>query len=308
MNRKISILTPIIIILYAADLFGADKVLQNGEHHLPSAFMVIPFIVLLLMIATGPLFYKHFWEHHYPKVAIFLGLITAGYYLVVLNDTHSLVHTIAEYISFIALLSSLFVASGGILIKVDKKSTPMLNVLFLLFGAVISNIIGTTGASMLLIRPYMKINKDRIKPYHIIFFIFIISNIGGALTPIGDPPLFLGFLRGVPFFWTLAHNWSAWILALGLLAIVFYWIDKRSVSRVSAVKTTTYSNKISMVGKRNFFWLLLIILSVFLDPNVLSWVPSIPYGGQQISFVRELIMLSVAYFSFRFADPIALKG
>src|SRR5690554_6004504 len=305
MNRKISILTPIIIILYAADLFGADKVLQNGEHHLPSAFMVIPFIVLLLMIATGPLFYKHFWEHHYPKVAIFLGLITAGYYLVVLNDTHSLVHTIAEYISFIALLSSLFVASGGILIKVDKKSTPMLNVLFLLFGAVISNIIGTTGASMLLIRPYMKINKDRIKPYHIIFFIFIISNIGGALTPIGDPPLFLGFLRGVPFFWVLENVWYIWLPTIILILAVFYVIDVMNKKGDSSNQEQTYTGKIEFKGLKNLVYLLIIIISVFLDPAVLSFVPGLsplPFG------IREIIMFSVVYLSYKNADQEALKG
>src|SRR5690606_12543134 len=128
--------------------------------------MVLPFLLLLGMIATGPLFYHHFWEKHYPKVAIFLGGITVVYYLSVLQDTHTVVHTLDEYISFIALLGSLFVASGGILIKIDKKSTPLLNSTLLLFGAVIANIIGTTGASMLLIRPFIKINQDRIKPYH----------------------------------------------------------------------------------------------------------------------------------------------
>jgi len=286
---------------------AAAHTVENG-HVASPGWLVIPFIVLLLMIATGPLFYEHFWERNFHKIAVGLALLVVLYYVFVLHNVHQPVHSLAEYVQFIALLAALYMASGGILIEIDKKSTPMANVFLLLGGALISNLIGTTGASMLLIRPFIRMNKDRIKAFHIVFFILMVSNIGGSLTPIGDPPLFLGFLKGVPFFWTLAHNWSAWILALGLLAIVFYWIDKRSVSRVSAVKTTTYSNKISMVGKRNFFWLLLIILSVFLDPNVLSWVPSIPYGGQQISFVRELIMLSVAYFSFRFADPIALKG
>ncbi|MDZ7623478.1 MAG: sodium:proton antiporter [Ignavibacteriaceae bacterium] len=130
---------------------------HSEEHPLPAAFMVIPFITLLLMIATGPLFYRHFWEKHYPKIAVILGLITIGYYLFILHDTHTPLHTLDEYISFIALLGSLFVASGGILIKIDRKSTPMLNSLLFLFGAVIANIIGTTGASMLLIRPFLKV-------------------------------------------------------------------------------------------------------------------------------------------------------
>ena len=187
----------------SSDSLSVQKVEEavEFEHNLPSPIMIVPFALLLLMIATGPLFYKHFWEHHYPKVAIALGSISVIYYLAILQNSYVLLHTLAEYLAFIALLSSLFVASGGILIKVDKKSTPIANVLFLLFGAVISNIIGTTDASMLLIRPYIKMNRNRISSYHIIFFIFIVSNIGGALTPIGDPPLFLGFLRGVPFFW-----------------------------------------------------------------------------------------------------------
>jgi Na+/H+ antiporter NhaD/arsenite permease-like protein len=200
------------------------------EHELPELFMVIPFVTLLLMIATGPIFYPHFWEHHYPKVAVAIGSITAIYYLAVLNDSHSLLHSLTEYLSFIALLGSLFVASGGILLRVGKKATPMVNVLFLLFGAVIANVIGTTGASMLLIRPYIVMNKNRIKAYHIIFFIFLVSNIGGALTPIGDPPLFLGFLRGVPFFWVIGNVWFIWMLTIIILLVIFYLVDSTNKS------------------------------------------------------------------------------
>ncbi len=202
----------------------------NSEHNIfenpPSPYMVIPFILLLLMISTGPLFYKHFWEHNYPKVSITLGTITVFYYLFIFNDSLSLLHTLEEYISFIALLTSLFVVSGGILIKIDKKSTPVLNVIILAIGAVISNLIGTTGASMLLIRPYIRINRDRIKPYHIIFFIFIVSNIGGGLTPIGDPPLFLGFLKGIDFFWVIKHVWLIWLLAVLIVLSIFFIFDQ----------------------------------------------------------------------------------
>jgi Na+/H+ antiporter NhaD/arsenite permease-like protein len=285
----------------------ADAV--EDAHSSAPGWLVIPFILLLLMIATGPLFYEHFWEHNFHRIAVGLALIVVLYYIFILHNVHQPVHSLAEYIQFISLLAALYMASGGILIKVNRKSTPIANVLLLLGGALISNLIGTTGASMLLIRPFIRMNKNRIKPYQIVFFILMVSNIGGSLTPIGDPPLFLGFLKGVPFFWTLEHNWPAWVLALGLLAVVFYWIDKRSAaSSAGEVKPAPYSNTVSVVGKRNFFWLLLIILSVFLDPNVLSWVPSINYDGQRISFLRELIMLSVAYLSYRFADPLALKG
>ena len=205
----------------------------DGGHHgpLPPVWLVIPFAVLLGMIASGPLFYPHFWHHHYPKVAIALGLLVSAYYVVVLGDWLPIEHAAVEYFAFIALLGSLYVASGCILIKTDFAGTPRANTILLLVGAVLSNFIGTTGASMLLIRPYMRLNAGRLKAYHIIFFIFIVSNVGGALTPIGDPPLFLGFLRGVPFFWTVAHVWYIWLPTILVLAAVFYVIDGRNKER-----------------------------------------------------------------------------
>jgi Na+/H+ antiporter NhaD/arsenite permease-like protein len=216
-----------------------------------------------------------------------------------------------EYVQFIALLSSLYIASGGILIQVDKKGAPLTNVGILVIGSVIANLIGTTGASMLLIRPFIRVNRGRIQPYHIIFFIFMISNVGGALTPIGDPPLFLGFLRGVPFFWTMEHNMLEWAFAILVLAVVFYFRDRRNKLEPEAVGNPVeveYTNKVSVSGIRNFAWLGVVILSVFIDPKVFSWVPGIMYDGQKISFIREIIMFSVAYFSFRFASKDALKG
>ncbi len=273
-------------------------------------WLVIPFVALLLMIATGPLFYENFWHHNYPKIAVGLAIMVVFYYLFVLHNVHGPVHALAEYIQFIALLASLYIASGGILIEIDKKSTPLANVLLLLVGALVSNLIGTTGASMLLIRPFIRLNKGNIQPYHIIFFIFMVSNIGGSLTPIGDPPLFLGFLKGVPFFWTIEHNWPAWLLALLILAVVFYFIDRKLGKSIEdeTLEEVTYTNKFALIGSRNFLWLLVIIGSVFLDPNVLDWVPAIHYDGQKFSFIREIIMLSVAYLSYRFANKKAIKG
>ncbi|WP_412068046.1 sodium:proton antiporter [Rubrivirga sp. IMCC43871] len=202
---------------------------DGGDHGpMPPVWLVIPFALLLGMIATGPLFYPHFWHHHYPKVAGGLGLLVALYYLAVLRNGTPILHAAEEYFAFIALLGSLYVASGCILIKTDFAGTPKANVVLLLVGAVLSNFIGTTGASMLLIRPYMRLNAGRLKAYHIIFFIFIVSNVGGALTPIGDPPLFLGFLRGVPFFWTVVNIWYIWLPTVLLLAAVFFVIDSRN--------------------------------------------------------------------------------
>ncbi|WPR75071.1 sodium:proton antiporter [Algoriphagus sp. NG3] len=307
------------IYLAQADHANADQVAPHDDlveeavddgHHTAPIWLVIPFVALLLMIATGPLFYEHFWHKNYPKIAIGFALLVVFYYLFILGNVHAPVHALAEYIQFIALLASLYIASGGILIEIDKKATPLANVTLLIIGALVSNLIGTTGASMLLIRPFIRLNKGNIQAYHIIFFIFMVSNVGGSLTPIGDPPLFLGFLKGIPFFWTLEHNWPAWLFALTLLSIIFYFVDKRfgRANDDSELEATTYTNKLSLIGVKNFGWLFIIICSVFLDPNVIEGVPAIVYDGQKFSYIREIIMLSVAFFSYRFADQRAIKG
>ncbi len=276
----------------------------NSEHHFAAGWSVIPFVLLLAMIATGPLFFEHFWHHNYPKVAIVLASVVVLYYVFGIHNVHAPVHAFFEYVQFIALLTGLFIASGSIMISVDKKSTPFTNVAILLTGAIIANIIGTTGASMLLIRPFLRLNKGRIQSYHIIFFIFIVSNVGGALTPIGDPPLFLGFLKGVPFEWTLTHNLPSWIFAIIVLLIVFYFFD---VKNKKVIKDENRSGKISIIGGINFVWLAIVIGAVFLDPNVFDWVPAIHYDGQKFSFIREIIMLSVAATSYLMADKNLLK-
>ncbi|MBO3699842.1 sodium:proton antiporter [Fabibacter sp. E12] len=282
----------------------------EGEHHgAPPGWTVIPFVLLLGMIATGPLFYEHFWHKNYPLIAVSLATLVVIYYLFALHDTHAPVHALAEYVQFIALLSSLYIASGGIMINVDKKATPMANVGLLIVGAVISNLIGTTGASMLLIRPFIRLNKGRIRPYHIIFFIFMVSNIGGALTPIGDPPLFLGFLKGVPFMWTLTQNILPWAVALLILAVLFYFFDARNKDiDLDLEPEVQFTNKTTIVGSKNFLWLAIIIGAVFIDPNVIEGVPAIVYDGQKFSFIREIIMLSVGFLSFKFADKKAIDG
>mgnify|MGYP006266297625 CR=1 FL=1 len=282
---------------------------SHGGHSGPATWSVIPFVVLLLMIATGPLFYENFWHKNYPIIAVSLGALVVIYYLFVLHNQHGPVHAFFEYFQFISLLTGLYVASGGIMIIVDKEAKPITNVALLAVGAVVANIIGTTGASMLLIRPFVRLNKNRIKAYHVIFFIFLVSNIGGSLTPIGDPPLFLGFLKGIPFFWTLTNNFLPWVFASIILLIVFYFFDKKNKSDYSFGEDKVVpTNKLAIRGTRNFIWLSAIVGSVFLDPNVFSWVPAISYDGQKFSFIREMIMLSSAALSFRLADKQALSG
>lgn len=307
---------------------------QFMEHHLiaPPLWLVAPFVLLLLLIATGPVFFGHFWEKNYKWIAPVLGLLPLGYYLLVLHDHHTPIHTFAEYISFIALLASLFFASGGILIQVNKQGKPWVNIAFLWVGAIMANIIGTTGASMLLIRPFMRLNRDRMQPYLVVFFIFVVSNVAGSLTPIGDPPLFLGMLKGVPPLWTLTHLFPHWLLALTLLSAIFYWLDSRNSTdrdRLENIEAgdftiefsghaereidtlggrTYFRNAIHVVGGKSFFWLLLIIASVPLDPNVIDGIPFISFEGSKISFIRELIQFTAAFLSYRFANKEAHKG
>lgn len=284
---------------------------EEGAHHgeKPATWSVIPFVLLLLMIATGPLFYEHFWHKNYPIVAIALAALVVAYYLFKLHNQHGPVHALAEYVQFIALLTGLYVASGGIMIIVDKNASPLTNIAILAIGAIIANVIGTTGASMLLIRPFIRLNKNRIKPYHIIFFIFVVSNIGGSLTPIGDPPLFLGFLKGVPFLWTLSNNLIPWAFAITVLLAIFYVLDKKNKADYSFGEDVTVpSGTIAIRGTRNFIWLGVVVAAVFLDPNVFDWVPGIVYDGQTFSFIREIIMLAAAYLSYKLADKQAHAG
>lgn len=282
-----------------------------ASHVEPANWSVIPFVLLLVMIATGPLFYPHFWHKSYPVISVCLGLLVIGYYIFGLHNEHGPVHSGAEYIQFIALLTGLYVASGGILIVVDKDASSVTNVIILAIGAVMANVIGTTGASMLLIRPFIRLNKNRIKPYHIVFFIFIVSNVGGCLTPIGDPPLFLGFLKGIPFMWTLEHNLVPWVIAVIFLLIFFYIVDIRNKTDYAAnigEKPEPTSGKVSIRGKRNFLWLAVVVGAVFLDPNVFEWVPGIIFMEQKFSYLREIIMLTAALCAYKFSDLQAIQG
>ena len=253
--------------------------------------LIAPFALLLLLIAVMPLTpdrLKHLWEHYYPHVSVALGGAVAAYYLWrVPGGGQSVAHSLHEYFSFIALIGSLFVVAGGIHIRLQGESRPMGNVVFLLVGAVLANFVGTTGASMILIRPWIRMNKYRITAYHIVFFIFVVSNCGGALTPIGDPPLFLGYLRGVPFFWLLDHALLPWAVTIALILAVFYVLDRRNFLRapgpVRDAETGT-GQALRLDGAPNLLALVAIIVAVFLPADY---------------FVRELAMLGVAAASWR---------
>jgi len=283
---------------------NAENPIAADDSPVPPVWLVIPFVLLLIMIATGPLFYSHHWHHHYPKYAIALGLSVVAYYAFH-NDWVPVIHAIQEYASFIALVASLFIAASGIYLNINANGTPKNNVILLFVGSVIANLIATTGAAMLFIRSYMRLNKGRLRPYHIVFFIFLVANIGGALTPIGDPPLFLGFLRGVPFFWTLTHVWYIWLGAMIIFLAIFYVIDSRN-KNTGTIRDESQPT-VQLQGKKSFIWVAIIIVSVFIDPNVLSFVPNL-YKEYHIPIgIREIIMLTVAFLAYKFADKESMK-
>ncbi|MFH1799378.1 MAG: sodium:proton antiporter [Candidatus Omnitrophota bacterium] len=256
-------------------------------HHdwLPEFWMTIPFIGLLLSIAILPLAAPKFWHHLKNQALVAVLFAVPVIYLCLVNNPHLLVTGLAHYLSFVILLGALFIVSGGICITGDLVSTPLANTLMLGLGAVLANFIGTTGASMVLIRPLLFANHYRKHHIHIpIFFIFIVSNIGGLLTPLGDPPLFLGFLLGVPFFWTL-HLYPFWIFATGALLAVFFMIDHKAFDHeTKRLQREAHSNTpVHIKGLRNLGCLGMIIAATI-------WAPE-PW--------REVIMVLAAILSFK---------
>jgi Na+/H+ antiporter NhaD/arsenite permease-like protein len=210
----------------------------------------------------------HFWEKRYQWVSIGLGAVVAIYYVVFLNAADSIAKSLGEYVSFVFLLGSLYIVSGGILIRVRRQATPLVNTVLLCVGAVLANVFGTTGASMLFIRPYLRINQGHIRPYHVVFFIFIVSNLGGALTPIGDPPLFLGYLKGVPFFWVLEHCVQAWGVGVGVLLVIFLLMDMTAHAREARARhdENDLGPAVSIYGAGNLVFIIMILAGVFLHP------------------------------------------
>ena len=247
--------------------------------------MSLPFVMLLAAIALAPLFFAEWWGKHYPKVCAGLGLIVVLYYVFALQASPRVLHTAMEYFSFIALIGSLFVVSGGIHINIKGEATPFTNLIFLAVGALVANVLGTTGASMLLIRPWVRMNKYRVTAHHIVFFIFIVSNVGGCLTPVGDPPLFLGYLHGVDFWWVARHGWFIWLTALAVLLAMFYFIDARNYARAPKQlrEDMTHHDEWRFDGLVNVVFLAVILGAVFINKP---------------PFLREFLMIAAAIGSY----------
>ena len=256
----------------------------------------IPFGLILLFISIGPLFFHHWWENNNNKliVSLVLGLPTAVY-LILNGLTVNLLHQMLfDYIPFIILLGSLFVITGGIQLKGDIEAKPWINTLFLGIGALLASFMGTTGAAMLLIRPVIKTNIERKYNVHtILFFIAIVANAGGMLTPLGDPPLFLLYLRGAPFEWffTLTKEWIFVNTALLFVYFIFdtYYYKKEPIERIIADKK--HIEKMNISGVYNFIFLFGVVISVaFINEN---YIPLI-YENHNFAFLREAAMLLFA--------------
>lgn len=249
----------------------------------PNPLFIVPFALLLASIALAPFIAKHQWEKHYAKVAVGLGLVVFLYYTLALKAPGHVGETMLEYLSFMSLIGSLFVVCGGIHISVSGESKPWNNALYLLVGSIMANVVGTTGASMLLVRPWVRMNKFRYAGFHTAFFIFLVSNTGGCLTPVGDPPLFLGYLKGVPFFWTLEKLWIPWLLVTLALLVAFMVFDTININRVPKevrLEKTAHESW-SFRGMHNLGFLGIILAAVFVGS---PW--------------RELVMVGAAVCSY----------
>jgi Na+/H+ antiporter NhaD/arsenite permease-like protein len=288
----------------------------TNDHHAPThveappmwGLGILPFVGILGCIAVLPLIKPthHWWENNLNRLGVALrcGILTIGYYWLATGDLHEVLvmldHAIvAEYIPFIVLLFSLYVISGGISLRGDLAAHPATNTAFLAVGAGIASFIGTTGASMLLIRPLLKTNHERKHVVHtVVFFIFLVSNCGGTLLPIGDPPLFLGYLKGVPFFWTM-NLWPQWLVCCLVLLVIYFIWDTRAYRKESTkdlIIDEATKEPLRLEGGLNILWLAGVVAAVaFVVPNEETGFP--------FPFMRELIMLALVVAAWKTTRP-----
>jgi Na+/H+ antiporter NhaD/arsenite permease-like protein len=270
----------------------------HGEHRdlgtiLP-LWSVLPFVGILLSIAIFPLVAPHFWHHHFPKVSAFWALVFAVPFLIAFRGEalQEILHIyLIDYIPFIILLWSLFTVAGGIYVGGAMRGTPAVNLLLLMIGTALASWIGTTGAAMVMIRPVLRANAWRRSKVHIIvFFIFLVANIGGSLTPLGDPPLFLGFLHGVPFFWVTTGILPHMLLVVGILLLTFFLFDSFYYRREGTPPAETPGEQkegLHVRGWHNLFFLLGVMAGVLFSGNVK--LNTIPVYGHVTVQLQNLI-------------------
>ena len=305
--RRLPFLAGVALVLALATLAPAFAAELPGE--VMSLLWAIPFAGILVCIATGPLLYHRFWEHHYGKIALAWALLVVvplaaafGFPAMLTAVLHTV---LLEYLSFIILLFGLFTISGGILVAGNIHGTPWTNALILVIGAILASAVGTTGASMILIRPIIRANDNRRFNAHVIvFFIFLVSNIGGSLTPLGDPPLFVGFLRGVDFFWTTTHLWLDTLLVAAIVLAVFLVIDialHRREAGTPKIKDPTPDSKIRIKGLANIPLLVGVIAAILMSA---AWKPGVEFTIHGVhvelqNVVRDVLILALAGISLK---------
>ena len=308
---------PLIGSMLGLALLVPSLALASGGHAtLPqnlAIYWIIPFVCMLLSIAIAPLTIPHFWEKHFGKVAVFWALaflipcaISFGPSVAI----HEFLHAIlTDYMPFIILLFSLFTVAGGVRLTGSMVGTPKVNTAILAVGTVLASWMGTTGAAMLLIRPILRANAHRRYRVHsVVFFIFLVANIGGSLTPLGDPPLFLGFLKGVSFFWTTTHLFTKTLLAAAILLALFFIIDTILYAKEGKPVPQENKNsneKLGLEGKVNLILLAGIVGAVLasgmLDLGTWISIQGIDLAGQNI--LRDLTLLIIAGLSWKLTDP-----
>lgn len=271
-----------------------------------SILWALPFVAILLCIATGPVLYPHLWEHHYDKFSLAIGalvvlplLISTGPSVAAATIAHT---ALLEYMPFILLLLALFTTAGGIYLKGNMHDSVFTNTVLLAIGGVMASVVGTTGASMILIRPLIRANDDRKYNAHVVvFFIFIVANIGGALSPLGDPPLFIGFLKGVDFFWTTTNLLSETLFVGGVVLAVFAVIDiyLHRKERAGSIKDPTPDSPLKLHGKINLLLIGVIIAAILMSAY---WKPGIVFNvlGTELKLqdlIRDGIFVAVVFAS-----------
>jgi Na+/H+ antiporter NhaD/arsenite permease-like protein len=238
---------------------------MHEETFVPALGWALPFAVMLLAIAVLPLAAPHFWESNLRKLGVAALLSFPVLYLYLRHHPVSLLEAGSDYVSFIVLLGGLFVISGGVFMEGDLEATPRTNAAFLGLGALLASFVGTTGASMLLVRPLLQTNRERKRVVHtVVFFIFLVSNVGGCLTPLGDPPLFLGYLQGVPFLWTF-RLFVPWLFTVALLLAVYVVWDRREHAREDPAdlrRDFIEVRPLRVAGKTNLVLLGVVLLAV----------------------------------------------
>lgn len=260
-------LLALFVVSFVSPLLGSETVSGHGElgAELP-LWSAIPFAGILLSIALMPLIAPHFWHKHFPKISAMWALIFAVPFLIWYKSVavHEILHIyLLDYIPFIVLLWGLYTIAGGISVKGSLQGTPVVNVILILVGTLLASWVGTTGAAMIMIRPILRANEKRKNKVHIIvFFIFLVANIGGSLTPLGDPPLFLGFLHGVSFFWTLNLFPEMLFMVICLLIILYIWDSILYKNENIVPDTVTEKVPLRIEGAFNFIFLLGVVAAV----------------------------------------------